>query len=123
MKNPETNNKPDTNKHIAALEEAIGIGKPVNGSLTFGSNTVTSNLVLPAWPTLINHRVTETTVELTYKAEPLSRMHNLMGVDITPPPLVYKEIYSRFDGSMKRVDGKYTPAYEVDEQFEFEDEN
>ncbi len=91
-------------------------------SATTASNSITGTLAQHGWPTLVNHRVTETTVELTYKAEPISRIHNGLGVDISPAPLVYKDIYSRFDGTMKRVDGKYTPPYEVDEQYEFEGE-
>ncbi len=87
---------------------------------TDGATTTTSYLSQHGCPQLVNHRVTETTIELTYTAESRQCIANGMGVDISPAPLVYKEIYNRFDGGMKRVEGRYIPPYSVDEEFEFD---
>jgi hypothetical protein len=63
-------------------------------------------------PELISSIITNETIELVYKIQ------QLVHKDIeTPNPEVYKDIYNRFNGSVRRVIGTYIPVKA--ESFEF----
>ena len=63
-------------------------------------------------PELIDTKVTDDAIELVYKR--YSLISNNWG---TPHPQVYKEVYSRTDGSMKTEVGTYRP--QQNESYEF----
>ena len=77
-----------------------------DGNVGIGSYTTTSD-----WhnyysaPELIDVIVTDTTIEHVYKRQSL-----IWQGYSQPTPEVYKQVYSRFDGSMKVVKGNYEPA-------------
>ena len=64
-------------------------------------------------PKLIDTIVTEDTIELVYTRQ--YQVSNNWGM---PHPEIYKEIYSRTDGTMRIEQGRFIPAQ--DESYEFD---
>jgi hypothetical protein len=62
-------------------------------------------------PELIKSIITDKTIELVYKRQHLANNNE------NPNPEVYKDIYNRFNGSVRRVIGTYIPVKA--ESFEF----
>jgi len=63
-------------------------------------------------PELIKSIITDQTIELVYKRQHLVHTNNEI-----PNPEVYKDVYNRFNGSVRRVIGTYIPVKA--ESFEF----
>jgi hypothetical protein len=75
------------------------------------SNTLSNNF-LYSNPVIIDTIINIDSIEVVYKRQYL--VSNNYGM---PHPEIYKEIYSRTDGTMIRENGKYIPAQ--DESYEF----
>jgi hypothetical protein len=63
---------------------------------------------------IVSTEIFDDRIEIIYKCEPMYT--TWPGENY---PKIYKEIYSRTDGSMNKVEGKYIPEYTVDETYEF----
>ena len=87
---------------------------PITGNTTSTATTVFANIGgLYSTPVLLDTIVKEDTIELVYKRQ--YQVSNGWGM---PNPEVYKEIYSRTDGTMRVEQGRFIPAqadsYEFD---------
>ena len=85
-------------------------GTPSNYTMT---GTGTSHNMYST-PVLIDTIVTKDYIELVYKRQYMVSLGYCM-----PNPEIYKDVYSRHDGSVRRVIGTYIPAQL--ESYEFED--
>ena len=65
----------------------------------------TSLNILYSTPELIDTRVYSDRIELIYKRQYMVSVGQRL-----PDPEIYAEVYSRTDGSMRIVNGKYIPA-------------
>ena len=81
---------------------------------TFGTSTsFTTMSGLYSEPVLMNVIVNSDTIELVYQ-----RHYRVTSGYFIPPPEVYKEIYSRTDGSMVVEKGRYIPAQSATYEFD-----
>lgn len=95
-------------------ENLTGSGTITNlqgGNPLFVGGTSASSL-LYSNPKIIDTIINADSIEVVYKRQYL--VSNNWGL---PHPEIYKEIYSRIDGTMIRENGKYIPAQ--DESYEF----
>jgi hypothetical protein len=84
------------------------------GNSTFSVGTShTSMSGLYSIPQLMNVIVNKDTIELIYQKQYMVSYNYGM-----PPPEVYKEIYSRTDGSMVVQKGRYIPAQSATYEFD-----
>jgi hypothetical protein len=84
------------------------------GSSTFSTSTShTSMGGLYSTPQLMDVIVNKDTIELIYQRQYMVSYNYGM-----PPPEVYKEIYSRTDGSVVVEKGKYIPAQPATYEFD-----
>jgi hypothetical protein len=84
------------------------------GNSTFSVGTShTSMSGLYSIPQLMNVIVNKDTIELIYQKQYMVSYNYGM-----PPPEVYKEIYSRTDGSMVVEKGRYIPAQSATYEFD-----
>lgn len=78
------------------------------------TNTGTSTFNAYTLGKIVKTDIYEDRIEIIYRCEPTYT---------TWPgnnyPKIYKEIYSRTDGSMQKVDGIYIPEQHYDETYEF----
>jgi hypothetical protein len=94
---------------IANCGIRFSTGVNINGaSSSFMANTTN----MYSTPELIDTIVTKNTIELVYKKQYL--VSNNWGM---PNPEVYKEIYSRTDGTMRIEKGTYMPSQDESYQF------
>jgi hypothetical protein len=63
---------------------------------------------------IVKTEIFEDRIEIIYRCEPMYTTW-----PGTNYPKIYKEVYSRTDGSMQKIDGKYVPSYHVEEDYEF----
>jgi hypothetical protein len=63
---------------------------------------------------IVKTDIFEDRIEVIYRCEPT--YNTWPGNNY---PKIYKEIYSRTDGSMQKVDGTYIPEQHYDETYEF----
>ena len=95
----------------ATLESIIGThGTPSQ----FSTGTYTSSHNMYSTPVLIDTIVTKDYIELVYKRQYMVSFGYGM-----PNPEIYKDVYSRHGGDVRRVIGTYIPAQE--ESYEFEE--
>ena len=76
-----------------------------DGNVGIGSFTTADWNNYYSAPELMDVIVTDTTIEHVYKRTSL-----IWQGYSQPTPEVYKQVYNRFDGSMKIVQGNYVPA-------------
>lgn len=92
----------------------ISIGEiKLNPNGTSSTNTVITNSYMYSKPELLNAIVTDKAVELIYKRQYMVSYNGVM-----PNPEIYKDIYNRFDGGVRRVIGNYIPSQSESYQFE-----
>ena len=63
---------------------------------------------------IVNTQIFEDRIEIIYRCEVIFHTH--LGNN---NPKIYKEIYSRTDGSMQKVDGTYIPEQHYQETYIF----
>lgn len=63
---------------------------------------------------IVNTDIFEDRIEIIYKCERLVTTYP--GDNY---PKIYKEVYSRIDGSMQKIDGTYIPEQHYEETYEF----
>ena len=73
--------------------------------INFSNTTSTTSQGLYSFPELISTIVLPDCIKLVYKRQ--SMISTGWGM---PDPEIYAEVYSRTDGSMRVVNGEYTPA-------------
>lgn len=93
----------------------ISIGEVnLNPNGTSSTSTIIGNSYMYSKPELLKAIVTDKYIELVYKRQYMVSLNGRM-----PNPEVYKDVYNRFDGGVRRVIGTYVPHQE--ESYEFED--
>lgn len=63
---------------------------------------------------IVKTDIYEDRIEVVYKCEPC--IHTYPGNNY---PKIYKEIYSRTDGTIQKIEGKYIPEQNIEESYEF----
>ena len=76
--------------------------------------TVTSTFNAYSLGKIVKTDIFEDRIEVIYRCEPT--YNTWPGNNY---PKIYKEIYSRTDGSMQKVDGTYIPEQHYEETYEF----
>lgn len=97
-----------------------------NTIFTSGNNSITlttSTSGMYGEKRLIDVKVKETTIEISYRQSP--NFTYCGGFSSTPPDRVWKEVYGLKDGKMtllKAVEGKHVQAQHIPESFEFDED-
>jgi hypothetical protein len=94
-------------------QKANNISVSTGGSTFSVGTSHTSMGGLYSTPQLMNVIVNKDTIELIYQKQYMVSYNYGM-----PPPEVYKEIYSRTDGSMVVEKGRYIPAQSATYEFD-----
>jgi hypothetical protein len=85
-----------------------------DGTTKFSTTTYVSSHNMYSTPKLIDTIVTKDYIELVYKRQYMVSLGYGM-----PNPEIYKDVYSRHGGDVRRVIGTYIP--EQSESYEFEE--
>lgn len=97
--------------------ENVLIGQSSSNNINFNYNpntTTTSFTYQYLNGKIVSTKIFEDRIEVIYRCEPI--YHTYPGTNY---PKIYKEIYSRTNGTMERVEGKYVPEQFIEEDYEF----
>jgi hypothetical protein len=90
-----------------------------------GGYTTITNIVSPYYDKgeIVDTLIFEDRIEVIYKAKLIQTVtytFTLSSYNNQPQIKVYKEIYSRTDGTMQKVDGTYIPEQHIEEDYQFD---
>ena len=100
------------NKLLESLSN-ISIGE-INLNQSGTSTAAMNSTYMYSKPELLKAVITDNYIELIYKRQYMVSLNGNM-----PNPEIYKDVYNRFDGGVRRVIGIYVPHQS--ESYEFED--